>query len=87
MFFLYCETYLVTVVAVEGSGTTSFVDGGCAQAATGDVEVAVPVLVVVSAWCCGRSQRQRRGTFPLLQRPLSDRIESRVLGKLRHGEP
>ena len=34
-----------------------------------------------------RSQRQRRGTFPLLQRPLSDRIESRVLGKLRHGEP
>jgi len=30
-------------------GAAAFVDGGCAQAATGDVEVAVPVPVVVTS--------------------------------------
>ena len=30
-------------------GVAEFVDGGCAQSATGDVEVAVPVLVVVTS--------------------------------------
>ena len=32
---LTVDKYLVTVVAIEGSGTISFVDGGSAQAATG----------------------------------------------------
>ena len=35
---LTVDKYLVTVVAVEGSGTISFVDGGSAQAATGGVD-------------------------------------------------
>jgi len=35
---LIVDKYLVTVVAVKGSGTISFVDGGSAQAATGGVD-------------------------------------------------
>ena len=35
---LTVDKYLVTVVAVEGSGTISFADGGSAQAATGGVD-------------------------------------------------
>ena len=40
--FPFCATYLITVIAViaaHDSGAISFVDGGCAQAASGGAEV------------------------------------------------
>ena len=39
--FLYCETYLVTLISAYDSGAISFVDEDCARAAAGGVEVAV----------------------------------------------
>ena len=39
--FLYCETYLVTLISAYDSGAISFVDEDCARAAAGGVEVTV----------------------------------------------
>ena len=47
---LTVDKYLVTVVAVERSGTISFVDGGSAQAVTGGVD----------AWLRRRASRRFR---------------------------
>ena len=57
--FLFCATYLVTLIAADDSGAISFVDGDYARAVAGSVEV-----VVSSRRRCRHGTRAAR--FPCL---------------------